>query len=152
MTAFDYIPRQDIRAVIEYIKTFAYLQWKYREVGEPNVVPEMPADILSQGMIDSGRTLYTRSCIQCHDDIENGRCPPEKKDLDWVRNGVRMKAFPRNFAIEPLRRGRSFKDIYTTLHVGIAGTSMGPYGHLREEELWQLVAYIRYLISKGTSK
>lgn len=148
MPSFNHLPQNDIKSVIEFIKTFDYITWKYSRIEPSILVSTPPPEIFSQKWIDAGRLLYKRSCIECHGDLENGQEPHAKKELDWMRDGKSILVTPRNFTIEKLKRGRSLKDIYTTLHVGIGGTSMPSYSSFTEEELWKLVAYVRYLLEK----
>ncbi len=152
MPAFDYLPSADSKAVVEYIKTFSYLEWKYKGVEEQIRIADIPAELFSSEWINAGRMLFSRSCMACHGDLENGKYSTEMKELQWSKDGKPIRAIPRDFTAEPLRRGRSVKDIYTTLYVGIGGTSMPSYSSLRDEELWQLVAYVRYLMSKAKSR
>jgi mono/diheme cytochrome c family protein len=62
-------------------------------------------------------------------------------------------AIPRNLRTNMFRGGRRPLDIFRRIHQGIAGTPMpasgpaapGAQGTLTEEEMWQIVDYVRSL-------
>ncbi len=107
MPGFSILSDQDIEDLLEYIKTFGYAVWRFKQPTVPALeVPPVPLDLTSQARIDEGRTLFTsRGCIACHGDIEQGGSPPVQFPTEWQdEEGKTILVWPRNFASDPLRR------------------------------------------------
>src|SRR5262245_53514121 len=50
-----------------------------------------------------------------------------------------------------LKQGDGDADLFRTIRQGVSGTQMPPYKGLRDEQIWQLVSYIRSLQSRGAA-
>ena len=50
-----------------------------------------------------------------------------------------------------LKHGDGDADLFRTIRQGVSGTQMPPYKGLRDEQVWQLVSYIRSLQNRGAS-
>jgi mono/diheme cytochrome c family protein len=50
-----------------------------------------------------------------------------------------------------LKQGDGDADLFRTIRQGVPGTQMPPYKGLRDEQVWQLVSYIRTLQSRGAA-
>ena len=87
----------------------------------------------------AGRELYEDladpSCTVCHGEDGDGR-------------GQLAKQFeppPRNFACAATIDGIPDGQLHWIISNGSPGTAMPPYDYLSEEEIWQLVIYLRSL-------
>ena len=50
-----------------------------------------------------------------------------------------------------LKHGDGDADLFRTIRQGVSGTQMPPYKGLRDEQVWQLVSYIRSLQNRGAA-
>ncbi|MCH8961459.1 MAG: cytochrome c [Bacteroidetes bacterium] len=105
---------------------------------------------MSQQRADDGRSLFkSRGCAGCHGDIENGVTPPVELPTQWRdAEGNPILVWPRNFAVDPLKRPR-LQDIFKTIRLGIKGTPM-PANPVSDEETWNLIAYVLHLKQLGS--
>lgn len=152
MPGFENLRDEEISAIIEYVKTFGYRDWKYGDPADENLkVPQIPADICSPERVNAGRNSYRTLCLTCHGDIEHGGLPEQGKVLDWVdKEGKQIPVVPRNFALEPLRRGK-IEDMHTTILRGIRGTPM-PANNIGNDDCWNLISYVLYLRDLASKK
>jgi len=135
----------DIKAVVQYIKTFS--PWFEDEYSLP-----LPEDILeipatrpfesSLTSIAAGRQLYIeQDCVKCHG--ENGAGDGTQSDLlvdDW---DVPIRA--ANLTRPYFKNGKRDQDIYRVFTSAISGTPMPAFDDLSEEQRWQLVDYVQAL-------
>ena len=150
MPGFSSLSDEEINDLLEYIKTFAYPVWKFKQPEQLPVIetPPVPQDLMSQERVEEGRGLYaSRGCRACHGDIEQGGNPLDGLVNDWLREGTPVPIMPRNFALDPLRRP-GIQDIFKTIRLGIGGTPM-PANALSDQETWSLIAYILELRQLG---
>jgi len=81
--------------------------------------------------MDRAAALYAADCTACHG--ANGRGDgPAAKALDPV---------PANFHDLERMRQRSAYGLYSTITLGVSGTSMAPFKRLTDEERWALAFY-----------
>jgi len=79
-----------------------------------------------------GRRIYAENCASCHG--EQGRGDgPAAVDLDPA---------PSDFHDGARMAERSLYGIYSTITLGIDGTSMASFAELREEERWSVAAWV----------
>ena len=149
MPGFSNLSEEDIYALVHYIKTFAHAEWKQQPIVPARRPPDAPQDLASQQRIDQGGALFTTyGCIACHGDIENGGKPPVALPAEWLDDeGNPILVWPRNFALDPLRRPHP-QDIFKTIRLGVGGTAM-PANLLTDEETWNLIAYVLHLRQLG---
>jgi mono/diheme cytochrome c family protein len=93
----------------------------------------------SRGNRKAGSKLYHKlsdpGCGVCHGDEGKG-------------NGQLAEQFdprPRNFACAATIDGIPDGQLHWIIKNGSMGTAMPPFGYLSDEEIWQLVIYLRYL-------
>ena len=137
-------------------------------------VPDAPAAFDSdhdgyRALLASGRELfYTRgNCAQCHGDTGVGNGQVESFDdwtNDWIKtpgvnpfNPKTYKQFteagalsprpikPRNLTSAVYRGGGQPEEIYLRIANGIEGTPMPATPVLSSDEIWALVAYVKFL-------
>ncbi len=152
MPGFSELTEAETAALVEYVKSFGYVYWKYNHPdGTALEVPAVPVDFDASTRVEQGRGLFTsRGCVACHGDLEQGGQPLPALPTEWVDlEGNPINIAPRNFATEPLRRGAP-EDVYQTIRLGINGTAMVGTD-LPDEQTWDLVAYIEFLRQQGLS-
>ena len=87
-----------------------------------------------------GQRIYDGTCQTCHGPSGSG---------DAGRGGPALNT-------AGLKHGNTDADLFRTIRNGVAGTQMPPYKGLRDEQVWQIVSYIRSVqnvpASAGTTK
>src|SRR5579864_1886760 len=84
-----------------------------------------------QSNTDSGRLLYDQACQSCHGPDGQGERAPA---LDTGR----------------FVHGSADADLFHTIRTGLPGTQMPPFAQLPDEQVWQLVSYLRSLSAAAT--
>jgi len=142
MPVFSQLRDQDVRAVIEYIKTLAP-EWKNPDnYSAPIDLPAAPAwfndpAVRSEHVL-AGRTQFFTTCIPCHGEKADGNGIAAPGLVDSSGQPIH----PADLR-QPLRSGATLQDAWRTIAVGINGTPMvGFGGALPPERIWDLVAYI----------
>jgi cytochrome c oxidase cbb3-type subunit 2 len=144
----DVLSAADIKAVVQYIKTFT--PW----FEDPYSLP-LPEDILeipenrpferSPASIAAGRQLFVeQDCVKCHG--ENGEGDGSQADElvdDW---DVPIRA--ANLTRPYFANGKRDQDIYRVFTSALSGTPMPAFDDLNEEQRWQLVDYVQSLERK----
>ncbi len=74
----------------------------------------------------SGRTVYNQACQSCHGTAGQGDRGPALTTTRFVH-------------------GNDDADVFHAIRAGVPGTQMPPFRALRDEQIWQLVTYIRSL-------
>jgi PQQ-dependent dehydrogenase (methanol/ethanol family) len=80
-----------------------------------------------------GQRTYNGTCQTCHGPAGLG---------DRDRGGPALN-------VTGLKHGNGDADLFRTIRTGVPGTQMPPYKGLTDEQVWQLVSYIRSLQSDG---
>ncbi len=80
--------------------------------------------------IDAGRRLFDGSCAACHGPGGQGERGPALNTGTFTRGG-------------------DDQDLFRAIRSGIAGTQMPPFGRFSDEQLWQLVSYLRSLAPRS---
>src|SRR5438046_6840682 len=75
---------------------------------------------------DAGQRLYDQTCQSCHGPAGQGDRGPA------LNSGM--------FA-----HGEDDRDLFRTIRVGVPGSQMPPFAGLTDQQIWQLVTYIRGL-------
>jgi mono/diheme cytochrome c family protein len=114
-------PRKTVAAPAEYAQ-------------RTNPLPATPETI------QSGKSLFLKAaqpiaCAFCHGDAGDG------KGL----MGMGLIPPPRNFTCGAMMNGISDGQLYWIIKNGSPGTGMPPFASLADEQVWQLVRYIRSL-------
>ena len=107
---------------------------------EARPIPERPFPPSAES-VSAGKTVYQDNCSDCHGD--NGAGSKDETD-DWDRP-VQMNDFRWGF----FKSGNADSDLYRSILAGMKGTTMDAYdGELEDEEIWQVVDYIRSLSAR----
>ena len=75
-----------------------------------------------------GQRVYNQTCQSCHGPAGQGDRGPALTTTRFVH-------------------GNDDADLFHTIRAGVPGTQMSPFGGLSDEQIWQLVTYIRRLQS-----
>ncbi len=108
--------------------------------------PQAPADIYNQSNplastpqnISAGESLYQKSakplaCAQCHGSTGDGK--------STMGGGLTPK--PRDFTCSQTMKDIPDGQLFWVIQNGSSGTGMMAYKGLKEEQIWQLVLYLR---------
>lgn len=147
MPGFSDVPEQERFAITQYLKTFSK-NWDAKEnfgiavQGAPFPMEDFQNYKKFISRVEKGRKLYIESCLACHgtNGFGDGAGSSDLTD-DW--NAV-IK--PANLTKLYIKTGKSVKDIYKTLLVGVGGTPMVSYKDVySDDQLWDLSAWVLYL-------
>jgi len=147
-------------------------RWSETE-GTETKVPDVP-DSLAPGhdehqqLVSAGRELFfgRGNCAQCHGETAMGDGQTANYDdwTDWIKSpgvdvtdkstykdflaagALKPRAIrPRNLRLPVYRGGGRPQDLYRRIKNGIEGTPMPAGATLSAEEVWALVAYVKWL-------
>jgi mono/diheme cytochrome c family protein len=113
-------------------------QDRYTELAPASIASKQNPLQANKDNLDAGRHLYEKDitpvpCIECHGKRGDG-------------NGRMANMFepaPRNFACSQIMDGIPDGQLYWIIKNGSIGTSMPAFEKLDDDEIWQLVMYIR---------
>ena len=137
-------------------------------------VPDVPETMAAshsghQDLVTKGREVFFAkgNCAQCHGDTAMGDGQTANYDdwtNDWIKSAgvdptdkstykdfrakgaLKPRAIrPRNLRLPVYRGGGRPQDLYLRIRNGIEGTPMPAGATLTEEEIWALVAYVKWL-------
>ena len=144
------LSEHDIRAVVQYIKTFSPMFADPDSLPLPEDIIEIPEERLferSLASIAAGRKIFIdQDCIKCHGDKGKG----DGNQADELLNDWDEPIRPANLTLPYFRNGKRDKDIYRVFTSALNGTPMPAFDELSEEERWQLVDYVQSLEVKKT--
>lgn len=95
----------------------------------------MPDTLLaSEAARERGRVLFLEDCAICHGVRGDG-------------HGIRQEGIgqPRNFTDRAWQAATSPRHIFFAIREGRRGTAMPAWNTLDDRQIWDLVAYIRFL-------
>jgi len=152
MPAFgSHLREEEYEAVIEYLKHLSK-RWKDPEnLAKPLGFKERPDWLRKTGEspqdhVAAGLALYQTHCISCHGENGKGNGPAATGLMDVWGHPIA----PADFTQKHLKSGPDLEDLYRTIATGLDGTPMvGFHSLLKEEQIWDLVAYIQYLKEKS---
>jgi DMSO reductase family type II enzyme heme b subunit len=155
MPSFSYLPEQQRREVVQYVKHLATFVDKagkrinrFEEAaaaGTPaqsvTVPPETPNTVQE---LTLGRDTFKKmQCSLCHGETGAGDGP----QVPTLKDASGLPVRPRDFNTGLFRGGHTGRDLYLRINNGLTGTPMIPYGSgvLKPEERWALVHYVQSL-------
>ena len=95
---------------------------------------------LADGSVDRGSTLYQGSCMACHGVNADGNGPAAGA----------MTPRPTNLAAASYWKERTDAQVAATIRSGSPGTSMMPFAHLSEQQVGDLVAFLKTKAPQST--
>ncbi len=142
MPIFKHLRDEEVRAVIEYLKSFSNSWRDPANHAEPVPLSKRPGwfadEIERPNQVAAGRELFANLCASCHGSGGAGDGPSALTLVDVDERPIK----PANLR-QPLRSGPDPEDVYRTIMTGITGTPMlGFNGTLSDEQVWQLAAYV----------
>lgn len=147
MPSFADVPEQERFAIVQYIKTFSKNWDEKLNYGPAVRGADFPEEDFKdfnkfQARAEKGRKLFIESCVMCHGLSGRGDGEGGVGLTDDWNNPIRPANLTRSF----IKRGKSVKDIYKTLLVGVNGTPMSSYKDVyTDDQLWDLAAWVFYL-------
>jgi cytochrome c oxidase cbb3-type subunit I/II len=147
MPNFADVPEQERFAIVQYIKTFSKAwddptQWGAHVNGSPFPEEDFKNYKNFVKRAEKGRKLFIESCVVCHGNHGEGNGEGGVDLVDDWNNPVK----PANLTKRFIKSGKSVKDIYKTLLVGVNGTPMSSYKDVyNDDQLWDLAAWVLYL-------
>jgi len=146
MGMFKGLADDEVRAVVEYVKSFSP-RWREREnFAPPMIVPARPEwwndSTARRQQAAAGQALFGARCAVCHGESGDGRGPAASALRDvWNQPcpPADLRAFHR-------RNGDRPEDVFRTLLTGIDGTPMVSLAEtLDDAQRWSLVAFVESL-------
>ena len=106
-----------------------------------------------EAAINRGRVFYSRyGCQACHGDDGTGNGP--ESEAGNLRDGQGLRIVPRDLTDRrSLKNGSTPLDLYRSIMTGLDGTPMPSYVDQfagREQDVWDLVLYLRSLSGDST--
>jgi len=146
MPAFTLLSDRDLRAVIEYIKSFSSKWRKPENYAAPLRQPPVPSWFEKEPELRRhaarGGELFSVACAVCHGTAGDGDGPAAEGLLDAWDQPCR----PADLRGPLLRSGPKLTDAYRAIVTGISATPMPSFEEtLTEDQRWDLVAYIGVL-------
>ena len=80
-----------------------------------------------------GKTAYSANCMACHGDAGDGNGPA----------AMALDPKPNDFTKPSYWEGKTDEDVKKVIKSGKPGTTMAPFPQLTDEQLDDLVAYLR---------
>ena len=164
MPANPQLTDAEVRTLALYIKEIQRLGWleilreefaddedtspeELEEISHIRVRPREPIYVVRPGRgfrrdLDTGRELYAENCASCHG--LTGRGDGLDKPLDDQGRPISV----RDLTTGEYRGGNKVEEIFKRIRCGVPGTPMSAAVSLTEEEVWQLVYYVRYLAGR----
>lgn len=146
MGMFTHLPDEEVRSVIEYLKSFSRRWRKAENYAEPLSLPPPPSWLedktASAIHAANGKTLFTANCAACHGPAADGKgaAAITLKDI-WEQ-----PAKPADLRQPHLRCGDTPADLYRVLATGLNGTPMVSFETtLTQDQRWDIIAYIQTL-------
>jgi high-affinity iron transporter len=102
------------------------LRWAVIAAYNVTVAPKAAPDLAA------GAKLYQSQCAACHGAEGKGDGPA----------GAKLDPAPANFHDRERMAQRSVYGLYSTITLGVKGTSMAPFGQLGEQERWALAFHV----------
>lgn len=145
MPSWAMLPETDRTNVIEYIKTFSE-RWQTSPPSNSLNFGNPPQWVGNLESSLKGKVVYGKmGCANCHGETGLG----DGQSAAALKDAEDHPIKPFNFREGVLKGGSRIEDIYRTFYTGLAGTPMPAFGGiLPDDENWQLVSYVVYLMGK----
>jgi mono/diheme cytochrome c family protein len=165
MYSFSHLPEDHRRAIVGHLRTLtlrgtydrlaakvlkdgdepdpAELSVKAAEQCVPGKLLKLPATVppSSPEAVARGRQTFQTACAQCHGPEGKGD-GPQVKDM---KNDNGTPARPRNLTLGLYKYGGEPHSLYVRLRLGIPGTPMPASPTLTDEQVFDLIHYVKSL-------
>lgn len=164
MPANPQLTDAELRTLASYVKEIQRLGWlevlREEFAGDDDTSPEeleeishirvRPREPIHVGRpprgfrrdLSSGGELYAANCASCHG--PTGRGDNLDKPLDEQGKPISV----RDLTSGDFHGGTKVEEIFKRIRCGVPGTPMSAAVSLSDEEVWQLVYYVRYLAGR----
>lgn len=145
MPTFATLRESELRAVVEYVKSFSPRWEKAENYAAPLPLPAPPgwfnsADEFARHAA-KGKPLFAAACAPCHGAEGDGR----GQSAPALQDSFDEPITPSDLR-QPLRGGSAPQNLFRVLATGIDGTPMPAFlGSLSEEQLWNIIAHVMTL-------
>ncbi len=161
MPASPQLTDAEVRVLAEYIREIQRFGWldtlreefadddetspeEIVEISYIRVTPRDPIHVVRpehgfRRNLDKGRQLYAANCASCHG--LTGRGDGLDKPLDEQGKPLNV----RDLTSGDFRGGTKVNEIFKRIRCGIPGTPMSAAVALSDQEVWQLVYFVRFL-------
>ncbi len=165
MPANPQLTDTELRALAKYIREIQRLGWladlrkafegdedtspdELEEISHIRVSPRDPVQVHRPGPefkrdLDVGRKLYLANCASCHGQAGRG----DGLDMPLDEQGKPITV--RDLTSGMFRGGTKGKEVFKRIRCGVPGTPMSAAAALTDEEVWQLVHYVRHLAGRN---
>jgi len=139
------LSESDIKAVVQYVKTFSPFFEDPDSLPLPEDILEIPEERPFEASLSSvakGRQIFIdQDCIKCHGESGQG----DGVEADRLVDDWDVPIRPANLTRPYFKNGKRDSDIFRVFTTGVNGTPMPAFDDLDEEERWQLIDYIQSL-------
>jgi len=139
---------RDIKAVVQYVKTFSPYFEDPDSLPLPEDIIEIPEERPFEPSLASaavGRQIFVdQDCLKCHGESGQG----DGVEADRLVDDWDVPIRPADLTQPHFKNGRLDSDIFRVFTTGLNGTPMPAFDDLSEEQRWQLVDYIQSLEQK----
>ena len=153
MPVFANLSDREVRAVVEYVKSFSS-EWRKPANHAPPVAWAAAPDWLADSARGAARgakakTAYVTACAACHGEHGDGKGPAAAE----LRATWDDPCPPGDLRLAAYRNGRTAEDIFRVLTLGINGTPMPSFIEaITEEQRWELAAFLLTLRVPATPR
>ena len=151
MPAFSKMSDAEMDGIVVFVQNLSR-RWRDEALYSKPIVMPGPPDWIgdkaeSTVQIKAGRTLFAKMCASCHGEEGKGDGLASKGLVDAWEHPI----VPADLTQKHHKSGDAPEDLYRTIATGLDGTPMvGFHGTLEPQQIWELVAFIRSLVSDGT--
>ncbi len=133
---------EERKALVEYIKSFAPVEWEKYQPQERLKLPPRP-QLARSTLVEIGRTWFKKAgCFQCHGEQGRGDGPAVPNLKDEKGRPIRVP----DLTTIPYKRGEHTEAIAWVIYTGRDGTPMPSFAQaLQPKELWGIAEYVKTL-------
>lgn len=161
MPRHPHLTDTEVATLADYVRELHRLAWVHRledefsddedmtpedidEIALERVTPEDPITVPRPGPgfrpdTEKGLRLYMASCASCHGPSGRGDGLEKPKDESGKQIAV------RDLTSGAFRGGSASDEVFKRVRCGVPGTPMPTQETLTEEDVWQLVHYVKFL-------
>ena len=164
MPAHPHLSDEEIRVLVDYVRELSRIGWAARIVENLEEDDELSAEEIDEISAERvalgdpisftwpgpefhpdtaiGRTLYMEACASCHGLSGMG------DGLDMPLDDRGKPIAVRDLTSGEFQGGTGLGELFKRLRCGLPGTPMPSQEAMSDEEIWQLVYYVRFLAGR----